>query len=309
MSGRVIGGTLGALVAGVLLCWLLPKFQYIPPPLPHGAGERGGSPARGPQRVICMSPAVTEIVYALGQGERVAGISNYSSYPPEAREKPRCGGFFNPNLERILALRPDLIIAQGRAEKVLEFASERGLEVLRVEFEDLESVFVATRNIGRVLLAEEEAELLCADVRLQLAEVKLQVKDKPRPRTFVVVAREPGSLRGLQTVGPGSFLNDLLELAGGENVFSDMSRSYATVSKETLIQRQPEVIVELHGEGILEPADVDRILEIWDAMPGLPAVRNGRVYAVGSTFALIPGPRMAELAKKLAAILHETGDR
>jgi len=299
------GAAVAAFIVGLLVASALPGLQYVRPPgraVDQKAQDRESR--RGPRRVVCMSPAVTEITYALGQGDRVVGVSQYSTYPPDARTKPECGGAPNPNLEVILSLRPDLIITQGKAEQLAVFARDHGINILSVELEDLESVFVAARQIGEALAAAEEAEVLCARMRLGLAEVKLAVRDKARPRVFVVVGREPGTLRNLSTIGPGSFLNDVLELAGGENVFGDLPRPYGAVSKELLLQRQPEVIVELLGEGMIETAEEARIKSIWKGMSGLPAVQNGRIYAVESTYALIPGPRLVDLAKKLASILH-----
>jgi len=255
-----------------------------------------------------MSPAVTEIVFAIGQGDKVVGISEFTTYPPEALSRPVCGGFFNPNLERILSLRPDLIITQGRADRLTDFGRDHQIEMLSVELEDLESVFATIEGIGRVLRADEEAGVLCARMRLRLAEVRLAVKRRPRPRVLLLVAREPGSLRGLTTVGPNSFLSDLLGLAGGENVFADAAQPYATISKEALLERGPEVIIELHGEGMIDASEEARIREVWSAMAGLAAVRDGRIYAVGSTYAMIPGPRLVELAERLADILHGRGE-
>jgi len=309
MSGRVVAAALGAALVGVLLSVLIPKLRYAPAARAQGlSGPASPATRSGPRRVICMSPAVTEIVFALGQGGRVAGISEYTTYPPEALKKPQCGGFFNPNFERILSLRPDLIITQGRADKLTDFARDHGIGMLSVELEDLESVFAAIQAVGEALRAQEEADLLCAGMRLRLAQVRLSVKGKPRPRMLLLVSREPGSLRGLTTVGPNSFLNDLLDLAGGENIFADVTQSYATVSKETLLERQPEVIIELHGEGMIDVAEEAGIRETWAAMAGLPAVRSGRIYAIGSTYAMIPGPRLAELAERLAVILHGGGE-
>jgi len=124
---------------------------------------------------------------------------------------------------------------------------------------------------------------------------------------LLVVSREADSLRNIHTVGPGSFLSDVLELAGGRNIFADVRSSYAAVSQEAILARQPEVIIELHGEGMLGSAARERILAVWRSMPGLPAVRNGRIHAIGSTYAMVPGPRVGELARRLASILHEGG--
>ena len=309
MSRRVILATIGALLAAVALSWLLPKLHYVR--LQGNVVEREeGRPVRGgPQRVICLSPAVAEIVFALDQGERVVGVSEYTTYPPEALTKPVCGGFFNPNFELVVSLRPDLIITEGKAEKVSQFARDQGIKHLSLQLMDLESIFTCIREAGRALDCEEEAQVLCARLRLRLAEVELAARDRPRRRVLIVLGRERGSLRSIYTTGPDSFAGDVLELAGGDNVFGDVTGSYVGVSKEALILRQPEVIIELQGEGILDDAGLRRIKTLWSDMPGLPAVRDERIYAVGDTYAVIPGPRVVDLAERLAGILHQAEER
>lgn len=305
MSKRVFFAVLGAFLLGVVLLWFLQNLSFTAPPGPGGSSEGRGS--RSAQRVICMSPAVTEIIFALAQGDRVVGVSQYSTYPPEALKKPQCGGFINPNTELIVALRPDLVITQGTASDLIAFCRSRGIAVASLDLTDLDSIFSAINEVGRVLGCEPEAERLCSRIRLELARIRLQVADKKRPRVFVVIGREPDSLKNLQTIGSSSFLHDLVELAGGHNVFRDLSKAYPTVSKESLVQRQAEVIIELRGEGTIGEREMARIVETWSAMAALPAVRNGRVHAVGSTYALIPGPRIVRLAEELAATLHPAG--
>ena len=257
-----------------------------------------------PQRVICMSPAVTEMVFAMGQGDRVVGVSQYTTYPPEAREKPVCGALINPNTERMLTLDPELVIYQGFQDDLTEFCRRNDIDVLRVRLTDLESVFDAINLIGRTLGCEADAEVVCAEMRLELARVRQAVAGEPTRNVLVVTGREPGTLNGLNTAGGGTFLNDLIEIAGGQNVFRDVGESYTAVSKEAVIGRNPEIIVELQGEGMVDPDTVSRIRDLWKSLSSLPAVRNDRVHVIENTYALIPGPRVVKLARKLARILH-----
>jgi len=296
MSGRSIAAVVAALIVGMVLSRYLPRLRYKPP------GRN--STAAAPQRVICMSPAVTEMAFALGQAERVVGVSQFTTYPPEAAEKPQCGGFANPAFERILSLHPDLVITQGMGRKVREFCEERDIACLSVELTDLESIFAALDEISRALACEERAQELVGSMRDSLGAVRRKAEAHPRRKVFLVIGREPGTLRQLHTVGPGSFLNDVLKLAGGDNVFGDLSLPYATVSKESLVERQPDVIIELHGEGMTDEVRTERITQVWSAMSVLPAVRQRRVHAIGSTYALMPSPRVVLLAEEFYGILH-----
>jgi iron complex transport system substrate-binding protein len=262
------------------------------------------SERKSPQRIICMSPSVTELTFALGQGDRVVGVSQHTVHPPEALDRPRCGGFVNPNFERIMALQPDLVLTQGLAKEVRRFAEEQDINCLTLNITELNSIFSAIQRMGRALHCPEKAAELTRTLQGQLNEVRSRVSDRDPVPTFVVIGREPGSLGNLTTIGPGSYLADVLELAGGRNIFGDLSQRYATVNKESLAQRRPQMIVELHGDGMMGTQKKQQVRRTWGQMSALPAVQQGRVQVVDGTYALIPGPRVIKLARDLASHLH-----
>ncbi|MCD6416042.1 MAG: ABC transporter substrate-binding protein [Planctomycetes bacterium] len=271
-----------------------------------GGAAPGSEPERQYRyrRIICMSPSVSEIVFAVGAGARVVGVSNYTTWPPEAAAKPKCGGFFDPGYERMLSLEPDLIIGQGIAADLKPFAQDNGIELVLLDLTDLESIFREIRRVGSVLEVPERAELVCARMNYRLAEVRVKAAGRPRVPVLLVTGREQGSLGSISTVGPGTFLDDLIEVAGGRNVFSDLPRGYAVINKETLLARAPEVIVELHGEGGDSEKALRRVRTLWAGLGTLPAVRQGRVYVITATYAMIPGPRVVEIADRLGDLLH-----
>lgn len=283
----------GAALLGVALAFLLR------PAAPPAAPER-----RLPQRVVCISPSMTEILFALGQGRRVVGIGQYTVWPPESARLPVCGGFVNPDAERILSLHPDLIVTQEFATKVIELARAQRTPCLAPEMQDLKSVFHCIALAGATLGAEPAAATLSAQIQRDLDAVRERVKGRPAPRVFLSVGREAGSLQNLMTAGKTSYLSEVLELAGGENVFGDVNELYPTAGKEALLQRQPELIIELVGEGMIDETQQAKRSAAWSALPTLPAVRNGRIVAIGDTYALMPGPRIARLAERFAEILH-----
>ncbi|MFO8006791.1 MAG: helical backbone metal receptor [Candidatus Brocadiia bacterium] len=296
-----------AAAAGLCLAWWLARVR---PPSAASAGK-GPEPGRGSysfRRIVCMSPAVTEIVFAAGAGDRVVGVSQHAKWPPEALAKPSCGGFFNPSFERIMSLSPDLIIAQGEAADLGEFARAYGIELRLLELRNLDSILAAIGRVGELLEREAQAELVAAEMRYRLAKVRARVSDKPPVGVLLVTGREPGSLSNVYTVGPGTFLHDLLRVAGGRNVFADLPRDYAAINKEAIIERRPEVIVELHGEGGDRQAARREVRQLWKGMPALPAVWQGRVHVVTATYAMVPGPRVVRLAESLAEVLHGEGE-
>jgi iron complex transport system substrate-binding protein len=141
-------------------------------------------------------------------------------------------------------------------------------------------------------------------MRCRLAQVQVAVDRKPGVPVVLVTSRDAGALSRISAVGPGGFLHDLIEVAGGRNVFADLPRTYAVVSKEAILERAPEVVIELHGESADLAAKGREARELWSGLWTLPAVRQGRVHVIEATYALIPGPRVVRLAERLAEILH-----
>lgn len=268
---------------------------------PETAGER-------PERVVCAVPNIVEIVYALGQGDRVVAVSDFATYPPEAMEKPKMGGYINPNLERIIALEPDLVIAVGLWEKLARLCEEKNIPLLRTEIETLDSLYEGIRSIGEAMGCPGAASELTAEIRAGLDAVRERARTQPgRPDVFLCLSREEGEITQLSTVGSNTFLSELITIAGGRNIFGDLPDRYAQVSREALIQRQPDVVIELRPEDIHQrraPAD---ILSDWNALPVLPAVANGRVRLVTEDYIKIPGPRIVQSAERLFQILHGPG--
>ncbi len=256
------------------------------------------------ERVICMAPSITEIVFALGQGDRVVGVSDFTTYPPEADALPRCGGYMNPNFEIILSLNPDLIFTHGRPGDFQQFGKRYGIDIVPLQIDDLTSIYDSFRRIGEVLDSEKQAEELVNEMQAELDELKEQIDEGWEPvRTLMVVGRAPSSLREIHVVGPGGFLHDLLELVGGENIMGDLNRQYSSVSKEIVAQRKPELIIELHGEGMMEEQEREKYLKVWQDMETLPAVKNNNIHVIEETFAMLPGPRSVKIAERIAQIL------
>jgi len=254
-------------------------------------------------RIICASPGVTEIVFGLDAGRRVVGVSDFSIHPPEARRLPRIGGLYNPNRERITMLRPNLIITQGKHESLTRFCRERNIPLLSVPLDTLTDLYAAIRTIGRKLAAEQRAEGLIQELGRELDMIRDRVADRKPRKVFLVLGHTPGDLTGLMTAGPGSFLHEILEIAGGENIFADTVGLYPQISKEALAVRQPEIILEVFPDGISE-GNRDLMRSDWERLPMLPAVRRDRVHYLTDDFLLIPGLRLGRIARRFAGIFH-----
>jgi iron complex transport system substrate-binding protein len=255
------------------------------------------------QRIICGAPGLTEIVFSLGCGDRVAGVSQFSTFPAEALTKPKIGGLINPNLERILSLQPDLVLVQGKQEILSNFCRNRSIPFLSFSLETLGDIESTTRFLGRALHAEEMAQKLISDIQGSLNDIETQLKGRPKRRVFLTMGHTPGDLTNIMTTGPGTFLNEIISIAGGVNIFQDVSGKYPQISKETLIKREPEVIIEVFWGDL--PADKEKILRNdWNMLSHLPAVRNNKIFFLTENFLLIPGVRIADAAKIIAARIH-----
>jgi iron complex transport system substrate-binding protein len=270
--------------------------------------------AAPPQRIVCLAPSLTEMVFALGGGQRVVAVSDYCAGPAAALSLPRVGGFANPNYERILALRPDLVITIGEAQRLHRFCAARAIPCRALHIERLADVRLGLTDLGALLGRPAEAAAQIARLDAGLDAVREQVAGRRAIPTLLVVARAPGTLRGLMTTNGETFLSELLILAGGRNCFADGPRRYFTPSQEAILTAAPEVIVDLQPatdhwfaddrRPPVNDAQRHQLLADWRVLTSLPAVQNDRLYVVTDQRLLIPGLHLAETAATFAHLLH-----
>jgi iron complex transport system substrate-binding protein len=264
-------------------------------------------PLDPPQRIVSTAPSVTEILYALGLGDRVAGVTTFCHYPPEATKKPKIGDYLHPSLETIVGLRPDLVVSETSGVRHAERLRSLNLNVLEIDDATLAGIYDSIRRIGQAAGVPRRAEELCARMRADLDAIRAKVAPLPRRRVLFLVGRTPGRIEDLIAAGRASHLNELIEIAGGENVFRGSIAAYGKIPLEELLARNPEVIVDM-GEmsetvGVTE-AQKRAVVELWNRYPNLAAVRQHRVYAVASDIFVVPGPRVVDAARALARMFH-----
>ena len=261
------------------------------------------APGSPPTRIACASPAATEIVYALGCGDRIVGVSDFCNFPAEVRDKPRIGGWMSPNRERLLSLRPDILISQGKNEKLHSFAQAHGIRFIAVKLDSLADFFEAVISIGKALGIPEKGAALSESLSAQLNAIRGRRPPGNPQRVALLLGREAGNMKGLTAVGSRTFLSELLQVAGGINIFADAHGLYPQVARESLLARQPRFIIELHP-GMASEESVAAIKADWKKWPQLAAVTHGGVACVTNDFALIPGPRLVQTAEVFARILY-----
>jgi iron complex transport system substrate-binding protein len=263
-----------------------------------------------PQRIVSTAPSITELLYALGLGDRVVGVDRFSRYPPEALRKPKIGDYANPNLETIASLRPDLVIIPVNPVKLAERLAVLRLKVLEIDQESVTKLYESFRVIGQATGVTARAVNLESTVRGQLEAVRARAAPLKKTRMMFVVGRTPNRLDGLIVVGQASYLNEIIALAGGENVFRDAVASYPGVSLEEVLARNPDVIVDMGDMadtvGVTEEHKRE-VTSLWERLSSVAAVKQHRVYAVASDVYVVPGPRVVDAAKEFFQMLHPGG--
>ena len=263
------------------------------------------SAAPRPARIISLVPAATEMLFAIGAGPRVIAVSSYDTYPPAVKALPSVGALIDPNVERILSLKPDLVIVYASQTDLKQQLTRAGIGVFDYQHAGLADVTSTIRAIGTRTGDETQAGAVASRIERDLADIRAKTRALPRPRTLLVFGREPRSLRGLYASGGVGFLNDMLEIAGGTNVFAEVKLQAVQASTEQVLATRPDVILETRAPSEAVPA-ADRAadLDAWNVLASVPAVRNHRVLLIVDDRIVVPGPRVAEGTLLIAKALH-----
>ncbi len=248
-----------------------------------------------PRRIVSLVPSVTELLFALGVEDRVAGVTRFCNYPPRAQAKPKVGGYADPSLEAVAALSPDLVFAAADATKpaLVRRLEALGIPVFVVYPRTLEGTVEMIRQVGRVADAADAGERLAAELEGTIAEVRDRVAGLPRPTVLLCIMVRP-----LVVAGPGTLGHDLIETAGGRNVVPPGPSRYPTWGPESLLGADPDVIIVSPHPGDPAPA------RSFDEWPELKAVASGRVVQIPSDWIHRPGPRLSLGLRALARALH-----
>ena len=263
-----------------------------------------------PQRVISMAPNLTESIFEIGAGESLVGVTDFCKYPSQARQRQSCGGWSNPDYEVITRLKPDLILIQGRHQSVRDFSARQGIRVCSIMMDDVESITDGLVILGEILGSRDGATSAVTKFENRLAAIKMDLKSHPvhnPPRVFISLSRRPGSLSGIMTMVSGSFIDQALTLAGGENIFNDLVHPYSQVSQENVIVREPEFILEIRGDTHMREESRRDLVDDWSGLVSIPAVRNNRIHVLEADYLLIPGPRFPRTVEMIYEVLYEWG--
>jgi iron complex transport system substrate-binding protein len=261
-------------------------------------------PPRSPQRIVSLVPALTELLFAIGAGPQVVGVSSYDHEPPEVESRAKVGALLDPDTERILALRPDLVAIYGSQTDLRVQLQRAAIPIFDYRHAGLADIFTTTRALGTATGHTAEADALVRRLEQRIAAVRTRTGRGPRVRTLLVFGREAGSLRNIYVSGGRGFLHDMLVAAGGENVMADVAQESVQASTELILTRAPDVILELRDRGALPEGRLQALAGDWSRLASVPAVRQKRVHIVSGTGLTVPGPRVAAAIERLASVLH-----
>jgi iron complex transport system substrate-binding protein len=257
-----------------------------------------------PQRIVSLVPAVTEMLFAIGAGPQVIAVSSYDQDPPEVRQLPRVGALLDPDVERILSLKPDLVVTYGSQSDLKQQLERASIAVFDYRHAGLADITATLRRLGAAAGQSARADEVAASIERALAKIRQRAGLGPRPRTLLVFGRERGALRNIYASGGRGFLHDMLEAAGGTNVFADVDRESVQVTTELVLARAPDVILEVRSADIGSAADAAREVQSWSPLASVPAVRNKRVVVLTGRGLTVPGPRVAEIVERMFQALH-----
>jgi iron complex transport system substrate-binding protein len=260
------------------------------------------NPKNEPQRIVSLAPNITEILFELGLGDRVIAVSDDSDYPEQTKELKKIGAFFRPNTEAVIECQPDLVITLWFLEQrsVADSLKRLGYNVLTVELQRLEQLSAAIEEIGKATGTETAAEKLIEKIDAQLGHIEKKYDSPTRPRVLWVVQDEPVRVAGQKT-----FINELIELAGGQNAIGPTLMQYPQTGSENIFTSKAEVIIHsaMSKNDIIKEQRAAE--EFWQKYPLLPAVKNKRIYVVDPDTTLRLGPRLPEGVELIAELLHK----
>jgi iron complex transport system substrate-binding protein len=259
-----------------------------------------------PLRIISLAPNITEILFALGAGEQLVGVTDYCDYPSAATALAKVGGGLNPSLETIIALTPDLVILSASQQKLIKQLQQLGLRTLAVKGRTLEDIRHAITLIGHTSGRHSESAVLLAHFDAQLAMIQQKVAGLSRPQVMISIGHSLGSdsFKQFYIAGQQDFYNDLIQLAGGENVYQKPFPKVPSISLEGLFHLNPDIIIDVFPEANDHSASTEQVRQQWSHLSHISAIKYSRLHIIEADYATIPGPRIIQLLTQFAAIIH-----
>jgi iron complex transport system substrate-binding protein len=261
-------------------------------------------------RIISLAPSITETLFALGLGDNVVAVTNYCDFPAKVSKLTKVGGFINPNLETIIALQPDLVILLANQQRVVEQLQQLNIPTLPVLNTSLDDIKQTIATIGQQTQHQQQADELLNKINQKIAVIAEKTKGLARPTVMVTMGHSINSehMKQIFIAGQHDFYNDLITLAGGQNVYQAQQPSVPSLSIEGIMQLNPQIIFDIYPEADDHNSDLGQVLRQWHNLVYVDAIKNNRIHIIEQNYATIPGPRIFLLLDQLARLIHPEVD-
>lgn len=256
-------------------------------------------------RIISLAPNVTEILYALGLGDKIVGVTRYCKYPPQAMTKKKIGGYLDQNYEAIIAAKPDLVIVfDEQVEPVNQF-QRLGIKTLTVRHMTIEDILESIMKIGTACGVRQKAEQLVGELKTKIKKIKERTKNLDKPKVLLCIERNiaSGGFDAVYIAGNDGFYSRMIDLAGGVNAYKGRIK-FPKVSYEGIIAMNPDVIIDITRDSKSRGLNKEELLRQWNALSDVEAVRKKRVYILDENYIAIPGPRFILTLERIAKAIH-----
>jgi len=259
-----------------------------------------------PKRVISISPSITEMAYAIGLGDNMIAVSDYCDFPAAANLLPKVGGFINPNIEAIVRLKPDLVMLPLSNSRLIKKLDQLGINSLTIDSSNIKSIKNSILTMGKLTGHEQQASQVISEFEQTAEIIHQKIQNETTPSVLLVMGHSKNSANvgNIFVAGQHGFYNDLIELAGGINAFTNKSLKIGNLSKEGILALNPDIIVDVFPEADDHNYDLANVKRQWQSLSQLNAVKNNRVHIIEESYATIPGPRLVLLQAQLAQLFH-----
>jgi len=252
-------------------------------------------------RIISLSPHITELIYALEADTYLVAVTDFCRYPLAARDKEQIGGLIDPNIEKMVSLAPTHLFGIPAHSELNEKVRKFGLHIDMYPNETWADMLAAIDSIAGKIGCDHKGQEIIHKMNINLDSIHAE-RTHQQPGVMLLIGYEKGSLRNATVAGPNTFIDEMLSAAGGANIYRDLGMRYGTVNIESMLTRQPEVIIDLRMEDKHQIQRL-RIDDTWSVLNRTPAVRQGNIFSICGSHTLIPGPRMLWLARDFQAVL------
>ncbi len=255
-------------------------------------------------RIISLAPSITEVLFALGLGDRVVGVTRFCRYPPEAAKITKVGGYFDPNYEEIVSLKPDLVVVTKEHTTAKKYLHSLRIGLLEVDQNTIDGIVHSILTIGNSCGRGPAARKLVDSLSARIDRIRSKTRDCLRPRILVSVGRSMDSFDDIYIAGKNTFYDEMIGIAGGVNAYTDKTVPFPLIWLEGLYRLNPQIIIDLIPDLAAKEPDRKKIMAAWDRAATLDAVRNKRVYLLDQDYTVIPGPRFILTLERMARVIH-----